>query len=136
LGSFIDQAFARLNNNRQHNRGRPSRDGSVQALPTFASSSSANAFLRRLRIARITPKELRDKLTAGENIAIVDLRQPVDIEAFPQMIPGALRVAMEEIEERHGEIPGDRDVVRSDQRPVWCCCCEPQESPNKSITHA
>jgi len=68
-------------------------------------------FLRRLRIARITPKELMDKLTAGENISIVDLRQPMDIEAFPQMIPGALRIAMEEIEERHGEIPRDRDVV-------------------------
>jgi len=68
-------------------------------------------FLRRLRIARITPKELMDKLTAQENISIVDLRQPIDIEAFPQMIPGALRIAMEEIEERHGEIPRDRDVV-------------------------
>ena len=68
-------------------------------------------FLRRLRIARITPQELMDKLTARETISIVDLRQPMDIEAFPQMIPGALRIAMEEIEERHGEIPRDRDVV-------------------------
>jgi len=68
-------------------------------------------FLRRLRIARITPKELMDKLTAQEKISIVDLRQPMDIEAFPQMIPGALRIAMEEIEERHGEIPRDRDIV-------------------------
>ena len=68
-------------------------------------------FIRRLRIARITPKELMDKLTAGEIISIVDLRQPMDIEAFPQMIPGALRIAMEEIEDRHGEIPRDRDVV-------------------------
>ena len=68
-------------------------------------------FLRRLRIARITPKELMDKLTAQEKISIVDLRQPMDIEAFPQMIPGALRIAMEEIEERHTEIPRDRDIV-------------------------
>jgi membrane protein DedA with SNARE-associated domain len=68
-------------------------------------------FLRRLRIARISPKELMDKLIAGEDISIVDLRQPIDIAAFPQMIPGALRIAMEEIEERHGEIPRDRDVV-------------------------
>ena len=68
-------------------------------------------FLHRLRIARITPKELMDKLTTGETISIVDLRQPMDIEAFPQMIPGALRIAMEEIEERHKEIPRDRDVV-------------------------
>lgn len=68
-------------------------------------------FLRRLRIARITPRELMDKLTAKENISIVDLRQPMDLEAFPQMIPGALRIAMEDIEERHEEIPRDRDVV-------------------------
>jgi hypothetical protein len=68
-------------------------------------------FVRRLRIARITPKELMDKLTAGENISIVDLRQPIDIEAFPQMIPGALRIAMEDIEDRHREIPRDRDVI-------------------------
>jgi membrane protein DedA with SNARE-associated domain len=68
-------------------------------------------FLRRLRIARITPQELMGKLTAGENISIVDLRQPMDIEASPQMIPGALRIAMEEIEARHREIPRDRDVV-------------------------
>jgi rhodanese-related sulfurtransferase len=52
-----------------------------------------------------------DKVTAGENISIVDLRQPIDIEAFPQMIPGALRMGLEEIEDRHGEIPRDRDVV-------------------------
>ena len=68
-------------------------------------------FLRRLRIARITPQELMDKLTAKENISIVDLRQPMDIEAFPQIIPGAIRIAMEEIEDRHREIPRDRDVV-------------------------
>jgi membrane protein DedA with SNARE-associated domain len=68
-------------------------------------------FLRRLRIARISPKELMEKLSAGEDIAIVDLRQPIDVAAFPKMLPGALRIAMEEIEERHTEIPRDRDVV-------------------------
>jgi membrane protein DedA with SNARE-associated domain len=68
-------------------------------------------FLRRLRIARITPKELMDKLRAGEEISIVDLRQPIDVAAFPKIIPGALRIAMEEIEKRHEEIPRDRDVV-------------------------
>jgi membrane protein DedA with SNARE-associated domain len=68
-------------------------------------------FLHRLRIARISPKELMEKLTAGDEVLIVDLRQPLDVEAFPQMIPGALRMAMEEIEERHQEIPRDRDIV-------------------------
>jgi hypothetical protein len=35
--------------------------------------------IRRLRIARMTPKELMDKLTADENIFIVDLREPMDV---------------------------------------------------------
>src|SRR5262249_21781394 len=68
-------------------------------------------FLRRLRIARITPRELMDELTAGENISIVDFRQRMDIEASPQIIPDALRIDKEEIQDRHGEIPRDRDVV-------------------------
>jgi rhodanese-related sulfurtransferase len=42
---------------------------------------------------------------------IVDLRQPLDVEALPYMIPGALRMAMEELEKRHEEIPRDRDMV-------------------------
>ncbi|MGH7834429.1 MAG: VTT domain-containing protein [Candidatus Binatia bacterium] len=68
-------------------------------------------FLRRLRVARISPKELMEKLAAGVEVLIVDLRQPLDVEAFPQTIPGALRMAMEELEARHQEIPRDRDVV-------------------------
>ena len=68
-------------------------------------------FLHRLRIARISPKELMEKLTAGDAMSIIDLRQPLDVEAFPQMIPGALRMAMEELEERHKEIPRDRDII-------------------------
>jgi hypothetical protein len=47
-----------------------------------------------------------DQLTAGENISIVDLRQPMNIEAFPQMILGAPRIAKEEIEERHSGVRG------------------------------
>ena len=42
---------------------------------------------------------------------IVDLRQPIDIEIVPCVIPGALRMAMEELEERHSEIPRDREIV-------------------------
>jgi membrane protein DedA with SNARE-associated domain len=68
-------------------------------------------FLHRLRVARISPQELMQKLTAGDEPLIVDLRQPLDVEAFPKMIPGALRMAMEELEERHQEIPRDRDVI-------------------------
>ena len=68
-------------------------------------------FLRRLRIARISPQELMDKLSAGGEVMVVDLRQALDIEAVPHRIPGALRMALNEVEERHQEIPRDRDIV-------------------------
>jgi membrane protein DedA with SNARE-associated domain len=68
-------------------------------------------FLYRLRTARIRPQELLEKLNAGEQVMIVDLRQPLDIEIVPYVIPGALRMAMEELEERHQEIPRDREIV-------------------------
>jgi rhodanese-related sulfurtransferase len=67
--------------------------------------------LYRLRTARISPQELLEKINAGEQVMIVDLRQPLDIEIVPYAIPGALRMAMEELEDRHLEIPRDREVI-------------------------
>lgn len=68
-------------------------------------------FLRQLRIARISPEELKQKLDAGEDVVIVDLRHSLDFQAEPDTIPGALRLPAEELERRHHEIPTDRDVV-------------------------
>lgn len=68
-------------------------------------------FLRSLRVARISPEELRGKLDAGEPMVIVDLRHSVDFEADPFLIPGAQHLDAEEIEQHHDAIPRDRDVV-------------------------
>jgi hypothetical protein len=46
-------------------------------------------FLRRLRIARISPYELKRKLDAGEEVAILDLRTALDVAATPCAIPGS-----------------------------------------------
>ncbi len=68
-------------------------------------------FLRRLRIARITPEDLKVRLDAGEEIVVVDLRHPLDFEAEPAIIPGALHLSTEELDARHHEIPRDREIV-------------------------
>ncbi len=68
-------------------------------------------FLRLLRIARITADELKQKLDAGEEVVILDLRTALDVEAVPYAIPGALRVAAEDIERRQSELPRDREIV-------------------------
>jgi membrane protein DedA with SNARE-associated domain/rhodanese-related sulfurtransferase len=73
-------------------------------------------FLRALRMSRITVDELKSKIDSGEDLAIVDLRHPLDIEANPHVIPGARHLLMEELEHRHHEIPRDRDIV------LYCGC--------------
>jgi membrane protein DedA with SNARE-associated domain len=64
--------------------------------------------LSDLRVARITPQELKRRLDAGEDIVVVDLRHILEVD---DSIPGALRIPAEELEARHAEIPRDRDIV-------------------------
>jgi membrane protein DedA with SNARE-associated domain len=68
-------------------------------------------FLREIRMERISPEELQGKLAAGEAVAIVDLRHRLDFDADPRTLPGALRLGADELDQRHQEIPRDREVV-------------------------
>ncbi len=68
-------------------------------------------FLRRIRIARITPEELKAKLDGGEDVMVVDVRHRVEFESEPAIIPGALHLMIEELEARQQEVPRDRDIV-------------------------
>jgi membrane protein DedA with SNARE-associated domain len=68
-------------------------------------------FMRELRIARITVEELKEKLDAGEEVVIVDLRHSVDFEADPETIPGAFRMDAQELEEKNDRLPRDREII-------------------------
>ena len=68
-------------------------------------------FIRNLRIARITPAELKRKLDAGEDVVVVDLRSSIEFDAEEAKLPGALHMDPKEIELRHQEIPRDREIV-------------------------
>jgi membrane protein DedA with SNARE-associated domain len=68
-------------------------------------------FLRRLRVARITPEALKQKLQAGEHLAIIDLRGELEVLATPYAIPGSRWIAAERLDERLSEIPRDRDLI-------------------------
>ena len=68
-------------------------------------------FIRALRIARITPEQLKQKLDAGEDVVVVDLRHSVEFKADNAKIPGAIHLDPEKIEQCHLEIPRDRDLV-------------------------
>ncbi len=68
-------------------------------------------FLHRLNIARITPEEVKEKLDAGDDMLIVDLRDAFEFEIEPHTIPGALHLSIEELEVQHHKIPQDREIV-------------------------
>jgi len=68
-------------------------------------------FLRDLRIARVTPEELKEMLDTCEKIQIVDLRHAIDFAAEPQTVPGALHFDPKEIEQHKELISRDRDIV-------------------------
>ena len=73
-------------------------------------------FLRKLKIARITPEELKGKIDAGEDILVVDLRHSLDFDANPETIPGALHIDAAELEEAFEVIPRNREIV------LFCAC--------------
>jgi membrane protein DedA with SNARE-associated domain len=66
-------------------------------------------FLRHLEVARITPAELQQRLTASEEIFIIDLR--AGLAGEPPLIPGAVRISPEELDARGREIPRDREII-------------------------
>jgi membrane protein DedA with SNARE-associated domain len=68
-------------------------------------------FLRQLRIARIFPEDLKRKLDAGEDVAILDVRSALDVAATPYAIPGSRWITAEAFDEHLAEIPRDRELV-------------------------
>ncbi len=73
-------------------------------------------FLRKLRIARITPEELKRRMDAREDLVIVDLRHSLEFDAEPQTIAGAVHMDPADLEEAVDVIPRDREIV------LFCSC--------------
>jgi membrane protein DedA with SNARE-associated domain len=64
-----------------------------------------------LRQARVSPEEVMERLKAGEDLVILDLRWQKDVDAAPLRLPNAIHFTLEELEARHQEIPRDRDII-------------------------
>jgi membrane protein DedA with SNARE-associated domain/rhodanese-related sulfurtransferase len=73
-------------------------------------------FVRTLRIARISPEELKQRLDGGEDVVIVDLRHEIEFDAEPETISGAVRMDPSDLEEAIEVIPRDREII------LFCSC--------------
>jgi membrane protein DedA with SNARE-associated domain len=65
--------------------------------------------LRMLELARITVYELRNLIDRGEAPVIVDVRTHSRFQIGH--IPGALRMTLEELDEKLADLPRERDIV-------------------------
>jgi membrane protein DedA with SNARE-associated domain len=65
-------------------------------------------FIRSLRVARIQPEDLKRMLN---EVFILDLRSAEEVNNDGAKIPGAIWFDRKELEEKHAEIPRDRDVI-------------------------
>ena len=68
-------------------------------------------FLRGHRLRRLTVEELHDRRERGDQLTVIDLRQRLDYELQPVVIPGALRIPISEIPARQHEIPDHLDIA-------------------------
>jgi len=69
-------------------------------------------FLRDLEVARIAPEELLALMQSGQGeVVVVDLRNALERDGDAAALPGAIVLSPDELDERHHEIPRDRDVV-------------------------
>jgi membrane protein DedA with SNARE-associated domain len=68
-------------------------------------------FLRQMRLSRITPEELKQKIDNAEDFFILDVRKAEEFEAEPQIIPGALYWPLEKIHKHPPNIPKGLEVV-------------------------
>lgn len=86
-------------------------------------------FSRQLRLARITPEQLRDKLSTGEDILIVDLQGHPKSETQPLAIPGAVRIDPHKLEQY-------KDVKLSPSREVVLYCASPGDFTSARVALA
>ncbi len=62
-------------------------------------------------VRRTTLTELKQRLDRHEPLVLLDVRQPVSVAADPRTLPGAIVLPPQDVEQRHKELPTDREIV-------------------------
>ena len=90
----------------------------------FAVALLSLVFLRKKRVRdqremeqhSITVEQLHSLLASDQQVLVFDVREPLDLLAYPVIIPGAQRIAPAAVLEKPSLIPSEKDVV------VYCTC--------------
>lgn len=77
---------------------------------------------RELEQHSIDADELHALLESRRDIVVLDVRQPLDLLAHSEIIPGAVRVPPKDVLDQAGLIPKDKDSV------LYCTCASEKTS--------
>jgi len=80
---------------------------------------------RELEEHSIEAEALHELIAKNEDILLFDVRQPLDLLAHSEIIPGAKRVPPKEVLEQTSVIPKEKDTV------IYCTC--PSEKTSRLI---
>jgi rhodanese-related sulfurtransferase len=75
----------------------------------------------------LSAEQLESLMASGEKVYLFDVRQPLDLLAYPELIPGAQRIPPEEVLKTPSLLPRDEDIV------VYCTC--PGDKTSLSVLH-
>jgi rhodanese-related sulfurtransferase len=75
----------------------------------------------------ITPEGLHTLLDANKEVLLFDVRQPLDLLASYEIIPGAKRIPPRDVLENPSLIPKEKDSV------VYCTC--PSDKTSLAVLH-
>ena len=81
---------------------------------------------REIERHSIEPEDLYAVLNSKRDVLLFDVRQPLDLLAEAEMIPGARRVPPKEIAQVSVSVPKDRDLF------VYCTC--PSDKTSREMT--
>jgi rhodanese-related sulfurtransferase len=81
---------------------------------------------REIERHSIEPEDLYKLIVASRDVLLFDVRQPLDLLAEAEIIPGARRVPPKEIEQVSVSVPKDRDLF------VYCTC--PSDKTSREMT--
>ena len=73
----------------------------------------------------ISAEQLESLMASGQKVFLFDVRQPLDLLAYPELIPGAQRIPPEEVLKTPSRLPRDEDIV------VYCTC--PGDKTSRSV---
>ena len=80
-----------------------------------------------MELHSITPEALHTLLAANQEVLLFDVRQPLDLLASSEIIPGAKRIPPREVLENPSLIPKEKDSI------VYCTC--PSDKTSRAILH-